>query len=123
MHPYDIKGQALLVSGLTGTDRRTEKALWLMTHQFSARQSPTAALWRDLAGAGWVWCTRLGHDELFAAIAWSPDSKAIADIRMSRAFGPGTLETRTLRDGKSKALFVDRSLVVGGGNVLGRDKD
>ena len=60
-----------------------------------------------------------GHDELFAAMAWSPDSKTIADIRIGRAFGPGTLETRTLRDGKSKALFVDRSLVVGGGNVLG----
>jgi Tol biopolymer transport system component len=60
----------------------------------------------------------LGRDEIFIAADWSPDGKAIADIRTSRGYGPGTLEIRTFQEGRSRVLLTDQSLVGGGGNVL-----
>ena len=57
-------------------------------------------------------------DERFLSAAWSPDGKAIADIRISIHGGLGVLEIRSLQDGKSRVLLTDRSLTGGGANVL-----
>jgi len=60
----------------------------------------------------------LGPDEEFLRAAWSPDGKAIADIRDSKDSSTATLETRTLADGKSIVLLTDQALVGGGANVV-----
>jgi eukaryotic-like serine/threonine-protein kinase len=60
----------------------------------------------------------LGKDESFYAAAWSPDGKAITDIRVSQGSDAETLEIRTLQEAKSTVLLTDKSLVGGGGNVL-----
>src|SRR5262249_40256218 len=60
----------------------------------------------------------LGQHEGFIAVAWSPDSSAIVDIRASLVVGPGMLETRALRDGKPQVLLVDRALAGSDGNAL-----
>jgi Tol biopolymer transport system component len=59
----------------------------------------------------------LGPDEFFVSAAWSPDGKAITDIRASRSWDAATLEIRTLQDAKSTVLLTDKSLL-GGDNAL-----
>jgi serine/threonine protein kinase len=63
----------------------------------------------------------LDPNEVFLSAAWSPDGKAIADIRISAQGGRnglGVLEIRSLRDGKSWVLLTDQSLTGGGANAL-----
>ncbi len=64
----------------------------------------------------------LGPDEAFLGAAWSPDGKAIADIRIINFAGGrsglGVLEIRSLQDGKSRVLLTDQSLTGGGANAL-----
>ena len=63
----------------------------------------------------------LGPDEAFVSAAWSPDGKAIADIRISVQGGRGglgVLEIRSLQDGKSRVLLTDQSLGENSVNAL-----
>ena len=84
-----------------------------------ARSIPLNELWTIPATGGEPQLRfSLGGDETFYGMGWSPDSKAIVDVRANLASGQAILETRTLRDGKPTVLLVDRSLVGGGGNPL-----
>jgi len=54
----------------------------------------------------------LGENQFFLLnVAWSPDGKAIADIRDElQSYSTGTLEIRPLQDGKSRVLLSDSNL-------------
>jgi len=58
----------------------------------------------------------LKEPEDFINAGWSPDGKAIVDLR--RVNGTGLLEIRSLVDGKMKPLLSDRKLIGGGYNVV-----
>jgi eukaryotic-like serine/threonine-protein kinase len=60
----------------------------------------------------------LGEGEGFLIAGWSPDGKAVADIRFSKGDGTGTLEIRNLEDGKTRTLLTDNALVGGGANAI-----
>ena len=113
--------------GFSGEKRK------LASHVFSANISPDGSqilLSRDpVSHELWTMPTAggepqmrfaLGPDEVFLSAAWSPDGKAIADIRSSVQGGQsglGVLEIRSLQDGKSRVLLTDQSLTGGGVNA------
>jgi len=60
----------------------------------------------------------LGKDDQLVSVAWSPDSKAVADIRSRVDSRSGSLEVRDLQDGKARVLLPDSDLAGGGCNSL-----
>ena len=60
----------------------------------------------------------LGQDESFINAGWSPDGKAIADIRFTGISDTAVVEVRNLQDSKSSVLLTDKSLVGSGANVI-----
>ena len=56
----------------------------------------------------------ISKDEAVLSSAWSPDGKAIVDVRSLRNSSTGILETRNLETGETHTLLTDDSLVGGG---------
>jgi Tol biopolymer transport system component len=104
-----------LASHVVGADISPDGTQILFSRELTSRE-----LWTMPATGGEPQVRfSLGQNEIFISASWSPDGKAIADIRTSQGYGPGTLETRTFQDGKSSVLLTDQSLVGGGADVLG----
>jgi serine/threonine protein kinase/WD40 repeat protein len=59
-----------------------------------------------------------GQDEELMSAGWSPDGKAIADIRVSEGWKAGTLEIRDLQNGKVHTLLTDRAWLGGGETTI-----
>ena len=103
-----------LASNVSGAGISPDGSQVLLTRGQTPRE-----LWTmSLAGGEPQMRFALGLDDVFLNAAWSPDGKAIADIRISDQSGLGVLEIRSLQDGKSRVLLTDQSLTGGGVNAL-----
>jgi Tol biopolymer transport system component len=104
-----------LASGVVSADMSPDGSQILLFRE----QQPSELWTMPTAGGEPHVRISLGQGESFLTASWSPDGKAIADIRSSKGFGgSGTLEIRNLGDGKAHTLLTDPALDGGGGNTI-----